>query len=204
MRFLNLITGLVLVYGCLWSADRAQAVSLDFIEQSAKTTASRIHANPSAIFSDPRGRPLSNAELSSSAREVLIFDKSALQPVIAAPARATTGERAAIGTGIGQAMLVVVSSDPSYATDNLCALAAKTDRIAIAAFVAVAGELVREPAFKDTNAESAGAGDCGIGHGIGPGDNAISSNFGVAASTPALPTATPEIQRCHAHHDLIV
>ena len=192
MRFLNLITGLVLVHGCLWSADRAQAVSLDFTEQSAKTTASRIHFNPRAIFADPR-RPLSNAELSSSVREVLIFDKSALQPVIAALALATTGERAAIGTGIGQAMLVVVSSDPSYATDNLCALAAKTDRIAIAAFVAVAGELLREPALKDANAENAGC-----DRGIGPGDNSVSSSFGEAVSTPAVAngnTTNPALPR---------
>ena len=56
MRFLNLIMGLVLAHGCLWSADQAQAVSLDFVEQSAKATASRIQANPRAIFSDPRVR----------------------------------------------------------------------------------------------------------------------------------------------------
>jgi hypothetical protein len=65
MRFLNLITALVLAHGCLWRADQARAVSLDFAEQSAKTTASRIEANPPAIFSDPRVRPLSNAELIS-------------------------------------------------------------------------------------------------------------------------------------------
>ena len=65
MRFLNLIMGLVLAHGCLWSADQARAVSLDFAEQSAKTTASPIEANPRAIFSDPRGRPLSKAELIS-------------------------------------------------------------------------------------------------------------------------------------------
>src|SRR5271168_4103459 len=58
MRFSNLIMGLVLAHGCLWRADQARAVSLDFAEQSAKTTVSRIEANP-------RGRPLSNAELIS-------------------------------------------------------------------------------------------------------------------------------------------
>jgi hypothetical protein len=83
-------------------------------------------------------------------------------------------------------MLAVVSTDSSYATDILYALATRTDRIAIAALVAVAGELVREPAFKDTNAENAGAGDRSVGHGIGPGDNAVSSSFGVAAATTAI------------------
>src|SRR6266851_2519736 len=186
MRFLNLIMGLVLALGCLSPADPVQAISLDFTEQSAKTTASRIHFNPRAIFSDPRGRPLSNAELSSSVREVLLFDKSALQPVIAALALATNGERAAIGTGLAQAMLVVVSSDPSYATDILHALATKADRIAIAAFVALAGEQVREPAFKDANAGIAGAGD----RSIGPGDDAVSS-VKVAAATTAGDTMNP-------------
>jgi len=182
MRFLNLIMGLVLALGCLSPADPVQAISLDFTEQSAKTTASRIHFNPRAIFSDPRGRPLSNAELSSSVREVLLFDKSALQPVIAALALATNGERAAIGTGLAQAMLVVVSSDPSYATNILYALAINADRISIAAFVAVAGEQVRGPAFKNANAESAGPGD----RSIGPGDNAVSDSFKVAAATIAI------------------
>jgi hypothetical protein len=182
MRFLKLIMGLALAHGTVWPGDQARAFSLDFTDPSAKTTASRIHFNPRAIFSDPRGRPLSNAELSSSIREVLIFDKSALQPVIAALALATTEEKAAIGTGLGQAMLVIVSSDPSYATDILYALATKTDRIAIAALVAVTGELVREPAFKDTNAESAGAGD----RSIGPGDNTVGSSFKVAAATTAI------------------
>jgi hypothetical protein len=182
MRFLNLIMGLALAHGCLWPADKARAFGLDFTEQSAKTTASRIHFNPRAIFSDPRGRPLSNAELSLSVREVLISDKSALQPVIAALALATTEEKAAIGTGLGQAMLAVVSTDSSYATDILYALATKTDRIAIAALVAVAGEVVRGPAFKDTNAESAGAGD----RNDGPGNNAVSSSFNAAAATTAL------------------
>jgi hypothetical protein len=182
MRFLNLIMGLALAHGCLWPADQAQAFGSDFTEQSAKTTASRIHFNPRAIFSDPRGRPLSNAELSLSVREVLISDESALQPVIAALALATTEEKTAIGTGLGQAMLAVVSTDSSYATDILYALATRTDRIAIAAFVAVAGKLVRGPAFKDANAESAGAGD----RSIEPGDNAVSSSFGVAATTTAI------------------
>jgi hypothetical protein len=186
MRFLNLIMGLALAHGAVWPGDQARAFGLDFTDPSAKTTSSRIHFNPRAIFSDPRGRPLSSAELSSSIREVLIFDKSALQPVIAALALATTEEKAAIGTGLGQAMLVVVSSDPSYATDILYALATKPDRIAIAALVAVTGELVREPAFKDTNAESAGAGDGSIGHGIGPGDNTVGSSFKVAAATTAI------------------
>jgi hypothetical protein len=80
MRFLNLIMGLVLAHGCLWRADQARAVSLDFAEQSAKTTASRIEANPRAIFSDPRGRPLSNAELISRQHAEAIKPAEISQP----------------------------------------------------------------------------------------------------------------------------
>jgi hypothetical protein len=185
MRFLNVIMGLVLAHGCLWRADQAQANSLDFNEQSAKTTASRIHFNPRTIFSDPRGRPLSNTELSLRVREVLIFHKSALQPVIAALALAMNGEKTAIGTGLGQAMLAVVSSDPSYANDILYALATRADRIAIAAFVAVAGALMHERTIKDASADSAGTGDRSIGGG-GPGDNAVSNSFVVAVATTAI------------------
>ena len=174
MKLLNVIMGLVLAHSCIWWADQAKAGSLDFTEQSAKTTAARIHFNPLAIVSDPRGRPLNNVELSLRVREVLISDKSGLQPVIAALAPATTGEKTAIGTGIGQAMLAVVSSDPSYANDILYALATKADRIAIAAF-AVAGERMHERKIKDAGAESAGAGDRGIGDG-GSGDKAVSNS----------------------------
>jgi hypothetical protein len=201
MKLLNVIMGLVLAHGCIWRADQAQADSLDFTERSAKTTVARIHLNPLAIFSDPRGRPLNNVELSLRVREVLISDKSALQPVIAALALAMTGEKTAIGTGLGQAMLAVVSSDPSYANDILYALATKADRIAIAAFIAVAGERMHERKIKDAGAESAGAGDRGIGDG-GSGDKAVSNSFGVAAATaaiahgnainPALPSSHPD------------
>src|ERR1700692_2725381 len=87
MRFLNLIMGLVLAHGCLWSADQAQAVSLDFVEQSAKATASRIQANPRAIFSDPRVRPLSNAELISRQHAEAIKPTEISQPTeVAKPA----------------------------------------------------------------------------------------------------------------------
>jgi hypothetical protein len=203
MKFLSVIMGLVLALSCIWRADQAQADSLDFTERSAKTTAARIHFNPLAIFSDPHGRPLNNVELSLRVCEVLISDKSALQPVIAALALAMTGEKTAIGTGLGQAMLAVVSSDPSYANDILDALATKADRIAIAAFVAVAGERMHERKIKDAGAESAGAGDRSIGDG-GPGDKAVSNSFEVAAATaaiargnaisPALTSSQPDIQ----------
>ena len=87
MRFLNLIMGLVLAHGCLWSADQARAVSLDFAEQSAKTTASPIEANPRAIFSDPRGRPLSKAELISRQHAEAIKPAEIGQPTeVAKPA----------------------------------------------------------------------------------------------------------------------
>jgi hypothetical protein len=178
----------------MWRADQAQADSLEFTEQSA--IAARIHFHPSAIFSDLRGRPLSNAELSSRVREVLIADKSALQPVIEALALATTREKAAIGAGLGQAMQAVVSSDSSYATDVLSALAIKRDRIAIAAFVAAARAVMHERAVKDAYAEGAGGRDRSVGHGL-PGDNDVSNSFGLAAATidiahgntinPALP-----------------
>jgi hypothetical protein len=170
----------------LFVADRP-GTSLDSIEQSesATTTAWRIQANPYAIF-HRREQPLSNSELIARVREVLIADKSALQPVIAAVALATTEEKAAIGKGLGQAVLAVVSSDPSYATDILSALAAKTDRITIAAFVAVAGELVHESASKDANGGSASAGD----RNIGPGDNAATGSIGVV-ERPPVPTRPP-------------
>jgi hypothetical protein len=89
MRFLNLIMALVLAHGCLWSADQARAVSLDFAEQSAKTKASRIEANPRAIFPDPRRRPLSNAELISRQLAEAIKPAEISQPTeVAKPAEA--------------------------------------------------------------------------------------------------------------------
>src|ERR1700688_2034044 len=89
MRFLNLIMGLVLAHGCLWSADQAQAVSFDFAEQSAKTTAPPVEANPRAIFSDPRGRPISKAELISRQHAEAIKPAEISQPTeVAKPAEA--------------------------------------------------------------------------------------------------------------------
>ena len=80
MRFLNLIMGLVLAHYCLWSADQGRAVSLDFAEQSAKTKASPIEANP-------RGRPLSNAELISRQHAEAIKPAEISQPTeVAKPA----------------------------------------------------------------------------------------------------------------------
>jgi hypothetical protein len=163
MSFLNLIMGLVLAYGCLWSVHQTRAVSLDFAERSAKATTSRIHFNSRAIFSIWRGRPLSSA----SVREDLISDKSTLQPAITALALAMTEEKA-------EAMLAVGSSDLSYATDILCALAAKT-------------ELLREPALQDAKPRA-------LVWAIVVSDPATMPSAtapGWLCQRPPLPTATP-------------
>jgi hypothetical protein len=118
MRFLNLIMGLVTAHRGLWSVHQTRAISLDFVERSAKATASRIDFNSRAIFSNPRGRPRSNAELSTNVREDFIYDKSTSRSVIAALALAMTGEKA-------DAMLAVGNSDPSYMNDILCVLSQK-------------------------------------------------------------------------------
>ena len=120
MRFLNLIMGLVLAHGCLWRADQARAVSLDFAKQSAKTTASRIEANPRAIFSDPRGRPRSNAELISRQHAEAIKPAEISQPTeVAKPAEAAQPVKLVETAHPTEAVNSAETSRPTEATKSV-------------------------------------------------------------------------------------
>src|SRR5438445_3976653 len=101
----------------------------------------KLKANPKAIFSDADGKPMTMPALISNVRELTIAEKTALRPIVEALKLAAPDEKSAIGTGLGQAAMAVVKTDPPYAAEIQQALAETSDQVAILAFAAVTGNV---------------------------------------------------------------
>ena len=125
----------------LLSIGEAKAVGSGADSGSHADAIVKLLANPGSIFSGADGKPLTVPGLVSNVRDLTIADKAALQPIIGALKLAATEEKSAIGTGLGQAALAVIKTDPAYAAEIQEALAATTDQGAILAFAAVTGNV---------------------------------------------------------------
>src|SRR5438132_1032229 len=101
----------------------------------------KLKANPKAIFSDADGKPMTMPALISNVRELTIAEKTALRPIVEALKLAAPDEKSAIGTGLGQAAMAVIKTDPPYAAEIQQALAETSDQVAILAFAAVTGNV---------------------------------------------------------------
>jgi hypothetical protein len=119
----------------------------------------KLQANPKAIFSDADGKPMTMPALISNVRELTIAEKTALRPIVEALKQAAPDEKSAIGTGLGQAAIAVIKTDPPYAAEIQQALAETTDQVAILAFAAVTGNV--------PTGATGGAGAGGVGGGAG-------------------------------------
>jgi hypothetical protein len=118
-----------------------------------------LQANPKAIFSDADGKPMTMPALISNVRDLTIAEKTALRPIVEALKQAAPDEKSAIGTGLGQAAIAVVKTDPPYAAEIQQALAETTDQVAILAFAAATGNV--------PTGATGGVGAGGVGGGAG-------------------------------------
>jgi hypothetical protein len=178
-----------------------------------------LQANPRAIFSDADGKRMTLPALISNVRELTIAEKASLRPIVEALKLAAPDEKSAIGTGLGQAAMAVIKTDPPYAAEIQQALAETTDQVAILAFAAVTGNVptgavgsggaggVGGAGGSSVNGSPASGGGGATGRGGGGGGDtaglAISTGapFTVNAATLTLTTATNDHDDHHQRLD---
>ncbi|MBV9985228.1 hypothetical protein [Bradyrhizobium sp.] len=139
LRFFQLALAAVLCAACLgvFTVRDASAVTAD--GQSRSDVIAKLRANPAQIFLDADGNTLTVAALISAVRDLVIADKAALTPIIAALNLASAGEKSAIGTALGQAAQALLKTDAPFAAEIQQALAESSDSVAILAFAGVTG-----------------------------------------------------------------
>ena len=160
----------------------------------------KLQASPAQIFLDADGKSLTVGALISTVRDFVVSDKNALRPIIEALKLASTEEKSAIGTGLGQAAQALLKTDAALAAEVQEVLAASGDSAAILAFSAVTGNV---PIGSTAGGGAAGAGGAGssvgggqagggggTGGGGGGGGTTSSVLFSSGVTTPNTTTTT--------------
>jgi hypothetical protein len=157
----------------------------------------KLQTNPAQIFLDASGNTLTVAALISAVRDLTVADKNALKPIVEALKLASTEEKSAIGTGLGQAAQALLKTDPPFAAEIQQALAASGDSAAILAFAAVTGNVP----IGATGGGAGGAGGAGSsaggggasgggGGGTGSGGGSSTQAVSFTSTTPSITTTT--------------
>jgi hypothetical protein len=187
LRLFHLALAAALCSACLgvWPVRDAHAATTD--GQSRSDLIAKLQANPAQIFIDADGNTLTVAALISAVRDLVVAEKTALKPIIAALKLASSEEKSAIGTALGQAAQAVLKSDPPFAAEIQQALAESSDSVAILAFAGVTGNVP----IGATGGAAAGAGGAGgaggsAGGGAGGGGGGTGGGGGGGGSTQAV------------------
>jgi hypothetical protein len=143
-----------------------------------------LERSATSLFLNAQGGTLGAAELITKVRDLVTSDKAALKVVIEALKFATAGEKAAIGTALGQAAQACLTTDAGYSGEIQQALAESTDPDAIQSFAAVTGNV---PIGATGGGGAAGAGAGGAG-GAGGGAGGSTAGSGAAAGGNAAAT----------------
>jgi hypothetical protein len=178
--------------------DRANAATPDTPSPPSRADIiAKLQTNPAQIFLDASGNTLTVAALISAVRDLTVADKNALKPIVEALKLASTEEKSAIGTGLGQAAQALLKTDPPFAAEIQQALAASGDPAAILAFAAVTGNVP----IGATGGGAGGAGGAGSsaggggasgggGGGTGSGGGSSTQAVSFTSSTPSITTTT--------------
>jgi hypothetical protein len=156
----------------------------------------KLQTNPARIFLDASGNTLTVAALISAVRDLTVADKNALKPIVEALKLASTEEKSAIGTGLGQAAQALLKTDPPFAAEIQQALAASGDSAAILAFAAVTGNVpIGATGGGAGGAGGAGssAGGGGASGGGGGGGGTGSGGGGSSTQAVSFTSTTPSI-----------
>jgi hypothetical protein len=199
LRFFRLALAAVLSVACLgvFTVRDARAAAAD--GQSRSDLIAKLQANPAQIFLDADGKTLTVAALISAVRDLVIADKAALKPIIAALNLASAEEKSAIGTGLGQAAQALLKTDPPFAAEIQQALAESSDSVAILAFAGVTGNVPIGATGGGAGGaggagSSSGGGGAGGGGGTGSGGGGSGSTqavlFSSSVTTPTTTTTT--------------
>jgi hypothetical protein len=158
----------------------------------------KLQANPAQIFLDASGNTLTVAALISAVRDLAVADKNALKPIVEALKLASTEEKSAIGTGLGQAAQALLKTDPPFAAEIQQALAASGDSAAILAFAAVTGNVpigatgggAGGAGGAGSSAGGGGASGGGGGGGTGSGGGGSTQAVSFTSTTASITTTT--------------
>jgi hypothetical protein len=158
----------------------------------------KLQTNPAQIFLDASGNTLTVAALISAVRDLTVADKNALKPIVEALKLASTEEKSAIGTGLGQAAQALLKTDPPFAAEIQQALAASGDPAAILAFAAVTGNVpigatgggAGGAGGAGSSAGGGGASGGGGGGGTGSGGGSSTQAVSFTSATPSITTTT--------------
>jgi hypothetical protein len=145
----------------------------------------KLQTNPAQIFLDANGNTLSVSALISAVRDLLVTDKSALKPIIEALKLASSDEKSAIGTGLGQAAQALLKTDPAFAAEIQQALAASGDSAAILAYSGVTGNVPIGATGGGAGGAGGAGGSSGGGGGAG-GGGGLGGGGGGGGSTPLV------------------
>lgn len=167
-QFLSLATAVVVMALVFPSLARAQSPVDQFI------------ANPAqALQNYPNG----GAQLISLIRDVAVGHPEALNAIIALLANANANQQSAIGSGLGQAAQIVVSTNPDYANQIQQAVAAAGSENASTAFASVTGNVNIAATGPGGGGGGTGGGGGVGGGGLGGGTPTGGSNTGGGGTT---------------------
>ena len=177
--------------------DRANAATSDTPSPPSRADIiAKLQTNPAQIFLDASGNTLTVAALISAVRDLTVADKNALKPIVEALKLASTEEKSAIGTGLGQAAQALLKTDPPFAAEIQQALAASGDSAAILAFAAVTGNVPigatggGAGGAGGAGSSAGGGGASGGGGGGGSGGGSSTQAVSFTSTTPSITTTT--------------
>jgi hypothetical protein len=143
----------------------------------------KLQVNPRGLFVNAQGGPLSEAEIVSKVRDLVTGDKAVLKPILEALKFASSEEKSAIGTALGQAAQACLTTDAGYSAEIQEGLATTTDQAAILAFAAVTGNVP----IGATGGGGAGGGAGGSSTGSGPSSGSgLAATAGGGGATPSI------------------
>jgi hypothetical protein len=188
---------LVMIGLLMVAPERANAATPDTPSPPSRADIiAKLQTNPAQIFLDASGNSLTVAALISAVRDLTVADKNALKPIVEALKLASTEEKSAIGTGLGQAAQALLKTDPPFAAEIQQALAASGDSAAILAFAAVTGNVPigatggGAGGAGGAGSSAGGGGASGGGGGGGSGGGSSTQAVSFTSTTPSITTTT--------------
>ena len=187
VRCLGSARPILTVFFVLAQACASQAACFGSGTHLAPDEIAKLEANPRGLFVNAQGAPVSEAEIVSKVRDLATADKAALKPILEALKFASSEEKSAIGTALGQAAQACLATDAGYSAEIQEGLATTTDQAAILAFAAVTGN-VPIGATGGGGGAGGGAGGSSTGSGASSGSSAAATGQGGAGggTTPSI------------------
>jgi hypothetical protein len=140
------VVGLVVAF-LLWSASGGPASAACYTpaQQLPAQTVNDFLGNAGQLLQDPKNAG-GGADMIALVRDLVASNPGTLPAIIALLANANPAQQTAIGTGLGQAANLCITSDPTFAADIQSQLALSNSDSAKTAYAAATGKPIRSVA----------------------------------------------------------